>query len=404
MKSIMRKFMVFIPVLLLILSQIIPVAFASETEYAAPFAKTLNSAMLNCGVVSTSGVGDFVDITKYCPTGVLYADTVNFKNGADACLIIVYSDGNSRCICTDIYRYNSKEKSAEIITTLKKPYAVASGHIAELALADAGDDCYIVYTEYMGEDKVAEDCYTVIDNDAFMQITPTKSKETFGILSFTSEYLHSEVDISYYNNPLTVFFSMLKEDASQNVSYANILDNITVEEKTRLSRVLSRTAEFTDEFDVGSYSQMSQYSLAVNEHNGDGKFNAITHVYDLGDGFYYVRYSTDLCFYNGTILRRTDKVTDNYQILNVRNDFIPFSDMELGNLKSAYMKNRLVLEKSDGSMELENEPIIEVNKMDFPDMVDIPQMISPSLRVPVALIGGGIILALFILLWVLNKK
>ena len=78
--------------------------------------------------------------------------------------------------------------------------------------------------------------------------------------------------------------------------------------------------------------------------------------------------------------------------------------MELGNLKSAYMKNRLVLEKSDGSMELENEPIIEVNKMDFPDMVDIPQMISPSLRVPVALIGGGIILALFILLWVFNKK
>ena len=212
------------------------------------------------------------------------------------------------------------------------------------------------------------------------------------------------MDISYYNNPLTVFFSKLKEDASQNVSHANILYNITEEEKTRLSRVLSRTAEFTDEFDVGSYSQMSQYSLAVNEHNGDGKFNAITHVYDLGDGFYYVRYSTDLCFYNGTILRRTDKVTDNYQILNVRNDFIPFTDMELDNLKSVYMKNRLVLEKSDGSMELKNEPIIEVNKMDFPDMVEIPQMISPSLRVPVALIGGGIILALFILLWVFNKK
>ena len=187
MKSIMRKCMVFISVLLLILSQIIPVAFASETEYAAPFAKTLNSAMLNCGVVSTSGVGDFVDITKYCPTGVLYADTVNFKNGADACLIIVYSDGNSRCICTDIYRYKSKEKSAEIITTLKKPYAVASGHIAELALADAGDYRYIVYTEYMGEDKIAEECYTVIDNDAFMQITPTKLYS--GISSFGGGYI-----------------------------------------------------------------------------------------------------------------------------------------------------------------------------------------------------------------------
>ena len=64
MKSIMRKCMVFISVLLLILSQIIPVAFASETEYASPFAKTLNSAMLNYGVVSTSGVGDFVTTAK----------------------------------------------------------------------------------------------------------------------------------------------------------------------------------------------------------------------------------------------------------------------------------------------------------------------------------------------------
>ena len=404
MKNIMRKCMVFISVSVLVLSQIIPVAFASETEYAAPFAKTLNSAMLNCGVVSTSGVGDYVDITKYCPTGVLYADTVNFKNNDDACLIIVYSDGDNRCISTDIYRYNSEEKSAEIITTLKKTYDITDGHIAELALADAGDYRYIVYTEYADEDKVAEDCYTVIDNNAFMQITPTNSKETFGILSFTSEYLHSEVDISYYNNPLTVFFSKLKEDASQDVSYTNIIDNITEEEKARLSRVLSRTAEFTEQFDIGNYSQMSQYSLAVNEHNGNGEFNAITHIYDLGDEFYYVRYSTDLCFYNGTILRRTDKVTDNYQILNVRNDFIPFSDTELGNLKSAYMKNRLILEKSNGSIELENEPLIEVNKMDFPDVVDIPQLISPSFRVPIALIGGGIILALFILLWVFNKK
>ena len=87
----------------------------------------------------------------------------------------------------------------------------------------------------MGEDKIAEECYTVIDNDAFMQINPTKAKETFGILSFTAEYLHSEVDISYYNNPLTVFFSKLKEDASQNVSHANILDNITGGEKPTIT-------------------------------------------------------------------------------------------------------------------------------------------------------------------------
>ena len=101
---------------------------------------------------------------------------------------------------------------------------------------------------------------------------------------------------------------------------------------------------------------MSEYSLAVNEHNGEGVFNAITNVYDLGDELYYVRYSTDRCFYNGTVLRRTDKVSDNYQILCVRNDFIPFSDNELSSLKDAYLKNRLVLEKASGAMEWQTEP------------------------------------------------
>ena len=398
----MKKSNIFFSIMAIfvLLLQSMPVTFAKGNEYANPYANTLNSAMLNCGVVSTADVDDYVDISNVCPTGVLYADMVNFRNNTEPCLVIVYSDGYNRCISTDIYRYSSESKSAELITTVRKPYSVTKGHIAELALADSGDYRYIVYTEYKGDEKAKEDCYTVIDNDAFMQITPPESKSIFGIASFTSEYLHCGVDISYYNNPLTKFFSSLKEDAAQDVTYTNILDNITEDEHARLSRVLARTSEFTNEFDIGDYSGMSQYSLAVNRHNGEGKFNAITHIYDLGDEIYYVRYSTDLCFYNGTILRRTDKVTDNYQILNVRNDFIPFSDAELNNLKAAYMKNRLVLEKSGSSAELINQPLIEVKKVDFPEMVDVPQVVSPELRIPAALIGGGIILALFIFLWV----
>ena len=72
----------------------------------------------------------------------------------------------------------------------------------------------------------------------------------------------------------------------------------------------------------------------------------------------------------------------------------------MGRLKEAYLKNRLLLEKSSGGMELRDEPIIEINKLKFEKPLDMPQMIPPALRKPAAFIGGGICLGLFILLWV----
>lgn len=380
-----------------------PVTYAESNNgepWASVYAYTLNSAMLNCGVVSTSECGGYIDLSENCPTGVIYADIVKFTNNAEPCLVLMYSDANNNCISVDIYRYNKKEKSAEIITTISKPYSIGVSRIAEIALAEGGDYRYIAYTEYEGDAAVVEEYYTVIKNDAFERVDAPENKSLSGVLSFTNDYLHPEVDVSYYNEPLSVFFSTLKDYSASNVSYTDILDNITSEERGRLSRVLKRTAEFDYPFDIGEYKNMSEYSLAVNEHNGNGVFNAITNVYDLGDEMYYIRYSTDRCFYNGTVVRRTDKVTDNYQILAVRNDFIPFSDAELANLKEAYSKNRLVLDKSAGSMELKNEPVIEVNKLNIEKQIDVPQMISPSLRKPLALIGGGVCLALFIILWI----
>lgn len=380
------------------LSLIMPCVYATETPYASDYARTLNSAMLNCGIVSTDVLGGYIDINSQCPTGVLYADMVSFENGVNPCLVIVYSDGNKNSICCDIYRYS--KSGADIITTISKPYNIGANHIGELALAEGGDYRYIVYNEYDGGEKLCEEYYTIIEDDAFKRVSPPENKILFGMVSFANSYIHPEVDISYYNQPLTKFFSALKDAAAEDVTYTDILYNITDEEYDRLTRVLARTAEFTNQFDIGTYSGMSQYSLAVNNREGHGKFNAITNVYDLGEEMYYIRYSTDLCFYNGTIVRRTDKVTDNYQILNVQNDCIPFTDAELKGLKEAYLKNKLVLEKSRGSMELKSEPIIEVNKLNIDKPLDMPQIISPNLRKPLALIGGGVILGLFILLWV----
>lgn len=401
-KTLYRLLSVFC-VLTMLLSM--PVTYAEDNSepWASEYAYTLNSAMYNCGVLSTAEVGDFIDLSENYPTGVIYADMVKFTNSAEPCLVIVYSDGINACISTDIYRYDKKDKKAKIITTVRKPYAIDKSLIGEIALAEGGDYRYLVYTEYEGGMPLSEEYYTVIGNDAFKRVDAPASKTLSGIVSFKDTYLHPEVDVSYYNEHLTVFFSLLKDYAASNVSAPDILGDITGEERERLGRVLSRTSEFTNVFDIGDYSSMSEYSIAVKRHDGNGVFNAITNVYDLGDGIYYVRYSTDLCFYNGTVLRRTDKMTDNYQILAVRNDFIPFSDAELERLKEAYLKNRLVLEKSNGGIELRNKPLIEVNKFKFEKPLDFPQLIPPSLRKPAALIGGGLCLGLFILLWLFMK-
>lgn len=404
MKKTLYRLMSLFCAFIILLSMPVTYAEKNNEPWASVYAYTLNSAMLNCGVVSTSECGGYIDISENCPTGVIYADIVKFTNNAEPCLVLMYSDANNNCISTDIYRYNKKEKSAEIITTISKSYSIGASRIAEIALAEGGDYRYIAYTEYEGDAAVVEEYYTVIKNDAFERVDAPENKSLSGVVSFTNDYLHPEVDVSYYNEPLSVFFSTLKDYSASNVSYTDILDNITSEERDRLSRVLKRTAEFDYPFDIGEYTNMSEYSLAVNVHNGNGVFNAITNVYELGDELYYIRYSTDRCFYNGTVVRRTDKVTDNYQILAVRNDFIPFSDAELANLKEAYSKNRLVLDKSAGSMELKNEPVIEVNKLNIEKQIDVPQLISPSLRKPLALIGGGVCLALFIILWIFMSR
>lgn len=400
MKKTLYRLMSLFCAVVILLSMPVTYAKGNSEPWASVYANTLNSAMLNCGVVSTPECGGFVDLTQGCPTGVIYADIVKFTNDAEPCLVLMYSDGNNECVSVDIYRYDKKKKTAKVITTIRKPYNIEKSRIAEIALAEGGDYRYIAYTEYEGDVAVVEDYYTIIKNNAFERVDAPNAKSLSGVLSFTDSYIHPEVDVSYYNEPLSVFFSTLKDYAASNVSYTDVYDDITREERDRLSRVLKRTAEFDYPFDIGEYSTMSEYSLAVNEHNGNGVFNAITNVYDLGDGLYYVRYSTDRCFYNGTILRRTDKVTDNYQLLCVRNDFIPFSDTELQNLKEAYLKNRLVLEKSAGGIELKNEPVIEVNKLNIEKKIDVPQLVSPSLRKPLALIGGGLCLALFIVLWI----
>ena len=385
----------FVSALVLMLAQVSAFAVDADNTYATSYAYTLNSAMLGNGVVSTENCGDYIPFGENYPNGVLYADLVEFSNNTTPCLLIFRVEDTA--VAVDIYKYDGK--TAEYITTIRKPYAIPDNTTVEVALGDNKINRFIVFNEYTDGFLSRQEHYTVLNGDAYYCVETPDNVTSCGVVSFSQNSLHPEVDVSVYNKYLDMFFSKLKEESAENVSYVNITDDVTTTEKETIARVLKKTTELNT-FDIGDYATMSEYSLAVKEQaEGSGTFNAITHIYDLGDELYYVRYSTDKCFYNGTILRRSDGAPNGYQILCVRNDFIPLSDTELESLKDAYLKNKLLLQKSMGSMERKNDPVIKINKLDIEEKFDLPQMISPDLRKPIALIGGGVCLALFVLLW-----
>ncbi len=394
MGKALHRLLCFISALVFLIAPASALAIDTENTYATSYAYTLNSAMLGNGVVSTENCGDYIPFGEGFPNGVLYADLVEFSNNTIPCLLIFRAE--DRCVAVDIYKYDGK--TAEYITTIRKMYEAPANTTVEVALGDNKTNRFIVFNEYTDGILSKQEHYTVLNGDAYYCVETPDNVTSCGVVSFSDTALHPEVDVSVYNKYLDLFFSSLKDMSAENVSYTNILDDITESEKETISRVLKKTAEFST-FDIGDYATMSEYSLAVKKHEGEGSFNAITHIYDLGEELYYVRYSTDICFYNGTILRRCDTALDNYQILCVRNDFIPLSDNELLGLKEAYLKNKLVLQKSVGSMERKSDPVIKVSKLDIEEKFDLPQMISPDLRKPIALIGGGVCLALFVLLW-----
>ena len=399
MKKKAYRLLCLICAFVVLLSVTLPPVRAYE-GYSSKYAYTLNDSILNCGVISSDSAGGFIGVNAEAgvfPNGVIYADLVRFTNEAEECLVIFRSAAAKGCVSADIYKYNPTLQSAELLTSVERAFDIASNKIYEMGLGYNDKNRFIVCNEYTDGVLANAKYYTVIDGDAFIAVDSPESTGFAGVVTFNGSYLHPEVDVSYYNKYLTEFFSKLKESSANSIELDNLVGDITDEEQKRLELVLKKTTGFR-EFDIGDYATMAEYALEVKKHDGEGQFNAITHVYDLGDGMYYVRYSTDLCFYNGTILRRTDALADKYQILCVRNDFIPFSMTELDSLKEAYMKNKLVLQRSLGQLEIKDKPVIKLDIFETEKKLDIPRVIPKSYRLPVAIIGGGVCLLLVVLL------
>ncbi len=378
---------------------------AGDTPWASSFAYTLNDEILNYGSLSTENSGEYLNVncdTGEYPQGVIYADLMTFDNNYEQYLVTVRSDSYRGGVFVDVYRYDEVTKKVELLSVLSKGYNMADDIVREISWGHNDTRRYIVFTDYKNGDKIHSEYYTVIDGVMYLSMTEPEATGLSGVVTFGRTYLHPEIDVSYFNDQLSVFFTSLKDYCAENIGYENILDNITRDEIDDLKIVLNKTAGFRT-FDISDYDTMAEYALAVKEHDGEAELNAITHVYDLGEEIYYVRYSTDQCYYNGAVLRKTDAVLDNYQILLVRNDYIPLSQNEADNLRDTYLKSKLLLEKSEESIESKDKPLFG-SKLDIEKKIDVPKVVSGDMKLPIALIGGGVVLALFVVLCVIMGK
>ncbi len=402
-KALMRVF-AFICVIVISISFATPI-YAVGTPWAHEYAYALNEVLYREGTLSTTSTGDFITfdatVGEY-PQGVIYADLIHFEDNSEPALAILRSSRVRGAISVDIYSYNPETGDADHITTLSKGYRLDNGVIREVALGSGDDLRYVVFTDYRDGQMVNCEYYTLLDGAMYKAVDAPQNITLYGMATYSNSYLHPEIDVSQYNEYISRFFSDLKADAADCIEYENIEAQLDAEDADGLKAVLNKTAGFDVTFDIGDYPTMSEYALAVKSHDGEAKLNAITHVYNLGEELYYVRYSTDRAYYNGAILRRTDAVKDGYQILLVRNDFIPLTESECENAKNTYLKNRLLLEKPRGRGE--HKPLIEINNEEGDKPLKVPKVVSQDLRVPIALIGGGVLLALFVVLFVVVTR
>lgn len=370
---------------------------------ASVYGYALNDEMFRYGILSVPEKGaalDNPDDDGIYPNGVIYADTVNFDKNDNPYLVIFRADSEHGCMCVDICGYDTREEKTIPVVTLVKSYPDA-GTTAQLALGVNHDERYVIYNEYQEEELTCSEYYTVIDNTAFRYVSPPDYAQIRNIVTYDDTAIYPDVDIAPYNAPLENFFTELKNAAADSVTYEDIAEKVDPDEENRIEATLTKAAKF-NYLDISHFRTMEDYEAALRTPDADNIFYTITHLYDLEDEIYYVRFATNNAFYNYALLRRTGITEDGYQLLAVRTDSIPLSDTELKAFKDEYMHNKLLFKKSRGSIEDKNAGSADgdsFHRLNIKKVFNIPKIVSDRVKLPLALIGGGVCLALFVALW-----
>ena len=381
-------------------------------KMSAVYGYVLNDYILRYGSMVTDTSGGILygeNGNPVAPQGVVYSDIVNFDANENPYLVIFLADswaGNAEC---HIWRFNEESQQAEQIAVLPKNYIEMTPDVSgEFNMGWNGQKRYLSYKAYQNGEEISADYYTVVNGDTFMYVNDPENVTEVGIMDFNSTYFHPGVDISDYNKTLTNFFDNLKNTAADSVTYEDISERLSDEDEKQLEAALSEAVKY-DDFDIANYSSFVRYEAALDslKYNTD-RFYLISNLYNLGDEIYYARFSTDRSYYNYALLRRSPDAETGYQILKVRTDCIPLSDIELIDIQEQYKRNVLLYKKAKGSLKLEKESKYLTDSAVGPKKTPEPtkepkivikKVLCPTMRLPAACIGGGIAIAMLTALW-----
>lgn len=383
-------------------------------KMSAVYGYVLNDYLLKYGSYSTNAPGEVMygeNGELVTPNGVVYSEVVNFDANENPYLVIFLVESGYCTASCHIWHFNEENEQAEKIAELTKTYwEIPDEAAGEFNVGWNGEKRYISYKQYINGSAVVTDYYTVVENDAFIYVNDPQNVTEVGIMDFNRGYFHAGIDVSNHNRVLNNFFDSLKNAAADGVSYENLSERLSDEDEARVNSALDEAVKY-DDFDIKNYGSFVRYEAALNTLKTSGdKFYLISNMYSLGDELYYVRFSTDRSYYNYALLRRSPDTETGYQILKVRKDCIPLSDIELKQLKESYKRNTLLLKKTKTPLKLEKENKYftdvpsepqnseQPSENDKPEIV-IKKRLCPTMRFPLACIGGGISIALLTALW-----
>lgn len=329
-------------------------------------------------------------------TGVVYGDTVMLDSNLPPYLVIYVTEGQYSTASCHIWKYNETTKKAERIAIIEKDYDDIVDKNGEFGLGWTDDKKYIVYKEYQNNTLCNSEYYTAVGEDAFKYVNNPGYINESGIMDFNRYYFHSGINVSEYNLALSDFYDSLKNSAADSIELENFADRLDKEDEEALEKTASKIIGFKS-FDINDYSTPAEYEKALAYPETEDRFYLITHLYDLGERIYYMRFSTDRSYYNYALLRKTDTLGDGYQILKVRTDCIPLSASELDEIRDKCVKSNLLYKKSKTALKAQKAS--EQNRKKEPK-IKIEKKIDKRFRLPAACIGGAIVLSLVALLWI----
>ncbi len=367
-----------------------------EGKMASMFGYVVDDYLRTYGVISNEHPQGSLECEDGT-TGVVYFDEVMLDKNLPPYLVVYLTEAKYGIAACHVWKYNKYTKSAQRVAIIEKNYRSLTETVGEFSLGWTDDKKYVIYKEYSDGKPINEEYYTIIDDDAFRYVNNPPYVNAVGVMDFSSAYFHSGIDVSWYNKQISVFYDNLKNTASDSITLENFADRLDEKDEALIEKSVSRAVGFKS-FDIADCKSEEEYENSLKMPQTENKFYLITHIYNLGDEIYYLRFSTNHAYYNYALVRKTDVLPDGYQILKIMTDCIPLCASELDEIKDGYMHNNLLYKKSANTLKI--KPETEPKKKEKEPKIKINKVFDKRLRLPAACIGAAIVLSLLTLLWI----